>query len=49
MTHCGDCRVRRALENTSLPIDESKPESTLTYGRGLMQVNATISERLVSL
>lgn len=33
------CRVRRALENTALPLAEDQPDSVLTYGRGMMQVD----------
>jgi tripeptidyl-peptidase-2 len=33
-------RVRRAVENTALPVDPAAPDSVLTYGRGLLQVAA---------
>ncbi len=31
-------RIRRAVENTALPVAEGSPDSALTYGRGLLQV-----------
>ena len=31
-------RIRRAIENTALVLDPGTPSSTLTYGRGLLQV-----------
>lgn len=34
--------VRRALENTCLPLGGDAPDAVLTYGRGLMQVDAAI-------
>ena len=33
------CRVRRALENTCLPLKEGSPDAVLTHGRGLLQVS----------
>ncbi|GAB4814120.1 hypothetical protein N2152v2_001166 [Parachlorella kessleri] len=33
-------RVRRAVENTALPVGAGDPAATLTYGRGLLQVDA---------
>lgn len=32
-------RVRRALENTASPLAQDQPDSVLTYGRGMMQVD----------
>lgn len=31
-------RIRRAVENTALPVAEGSSDSALTYGRGLLQV-----------
>jgi hypothetical protein len=31
-------RVRRAVENTCLPVAAGEPDALLTYGRGLLQV-----------
>lgn len=31
-------RVRRAVENTCLPLGGDSPDAVLTYGRGLLQV-----------
>lgn len=33
-------RIRRAVENTCLPVKEGSPDSVLTHGRGLLQVDA---------
>lgn len=33
-------RVRRAVENTCLPVAERAADGVLTYGRGLLQVQA---------
>ena len=31
--------MRRALENTCLPLKEGSPDAILTHGRGLLQVS----------
>lgn len=36
--------VRRALENTALPLGGSAPDAVLTYGRGLIQVGLATFE-----
>lgn len=33
-------RLRRALENTATPLGNGAPDAVLTYGRGLLQVDA---------
>ncbi|KAG2453913.1 hypothetical protein HYH02_002116 [Chlamydomonas schloesseri] len=33
-------RLRRALENTATPLGGSAPDAVLTYGRGLIQIDA---------
>lgn len=33
-------RIRRAVENTCMPVGDGSPDSVLTYGRGLLQVDA---------
>ncbi|GLI68325.1 hypothetical protein VaNZ11_012720 [Volvox africanus] len=33
-------RIRRALENTALPLGGDAPDAVLTYGRGLIQIGA---------
>ncbi|GLC44539.1 hypothetical protein PLESTB_000062200 [Pleodorina starrii] len=33
-------RLRRALENTALPLGGDAPDAVLTYGRGLIQIGA---------
>ncbi|PRW39066.1 Tripeptidyl-peptidase 2 isoform A [Chlorella sorokiniana] len=33
-------RIRRAVENTCLPVAERSPDGVLTYGRGLLQVDS---------
>ncbi|GIL86265.1 hypothetical protein Vretifemale_14673 [Volvox reticuliferus] len=33
-------RIRRALENTALPLGSEAPDAVLTYGRGLIQIGA---------
>ncbi len=38
-------RVRRAVENTALPVGAGDPAATLTYGRGLLQVRGWGSVR----
>ncbi|CAL8469996.1 g9538 [Coccomyxa elongata] len=35
-------RVRRALENTCLPLGGDAPDAVLTYGRGLLQVDKAV-------
>lgn len=32
-------RVRRAVENTCMPLGGASPDAVLTYGRGMLQVN----------
>ena len=35
-------RLRRAVENSCLPVGERMPNGVLTYGRGLLQVSACV-------